>query len=82
MNKYILGIEGMRCGMCEINIERAIENKIKNKKAKASHKKNLLIVISEEELSLEDFKSALKETGYKIISFSKEEARKTFLGWK
>ena len=25
MNKYVLGIDGMRCGMCEVHVKEAYE---------------------------------------------------------
>lgn len=82
MNKYILGIDGMRCGMCQIHVEEAIERNIKVKKAKASHVKNELVVITELELSEEDFRKALESTGYRITSFSKTEAVKKLFSWR
>ena len=36
MNKYILGIDGMRCGMCELHIGETIAKAIWVKKVKAS----------------------------------------------
>lgn len=82
MNKYVLGIDGMRCGMCEMHIKDSILKAIKVKSAKASHLKNQLIVFSEEELTLDDFHKALDPTGYRITSFKKEEATKGLFGWK
>ena len=40
MNKYILGIDGMKCGMCEMHVQDAITKNIKVKKAKANHSRN------------------------------------------
>lgn len=82
MNKYIIGIDGMRCGMCEVHVEEAITKYLKVKKAKASHRKNELIVITELELNDFYFHKLLDSTGYKITSFKKEEAVKKFLGWR
>lgn len=82
MNKYILGIDGMRCGMCEMHVEDAIRKAIKVKKVKASHIKNQLIVITEENLIEDDFHKALDTTGYKIISFERTVAVKKFFGWR
>ena len=82
MNKYILGIKGMRCGMCEMHVEDAIRKNINAKKAKASHLKNSLIVITELELTLDDFHKLLAQTGYEITSFKKDEAVKSLFGWK
>ena len=82
MNKYILGIDGMACGMCELHVEEAITKKLKVKKAKASHIKNNLIVIIEDNLSGEDFKKILDPTGYRITSFERTTAVKKLWWWK
>ena len=82
MNKYILGIKGMRCGMCEMHVEDQIRNNVLTKKVKASYIKNNLIVITEENLNEEDFHVMLENSGYEIISMTKEEAKKTLFGWK
>lgn len=82
MNKYTLGIDGMMCGMCEAHVEEVIRKHIKAKKIKASHIKNNLVVITELELSIDDFKKVLDPTGYKIISFNKSDAVKGLFGWR
>ena len=82
MNKYILGIDGMGCGMCELHVEEAISNIYKVKRIKASHIKNNLIVITELNLSEDDFKKALHPTGYRITSFERTVAVKKLFGWR
>lgn len=82
MNKYTLGIDGMACGMCEMHVEEAIRKGLHIKKAKASHLKKNVVVFSENELSEDDFHAVLDPTGYRITSFEKAVAVKTFLGWK
>ena len=82
MNKYILGIDGMKCGMCEAHVQNIINKNLKVKKVKASHTKNELIVICEDELNEEYFHNIIDPTGYIIKSFKKEEAIKKLIGWK
>ncbi len=82
MNKYILGIDGMACGMCEMHVEDAISKNIKAKKVNASHIKNNVVVITEENLGEEDFKRMLDPTGYRITSFERTVAVKKFFGWR
>jgi copper chaperone CopZ len=82
MNKYILGIDGMACGMCEMHVEDKLRKAIKLKKVNASHIKNNVIVITELELNEEDFKKILDPTGYRITSFNKPIAVKKFFGWR
>lgn len=82
MNKYVLGIDGMRCGMCETHVQDTIRKNINVKSVKASHLKKELVVITEEDLTLDDFHKFLDPTGYRITSFNKGEAIKKLLGWK
>ena len=44
MNKYLIGINGMKCGMCEVHIEETIDKALKVKRVKANRNKNLLTV--------------------------------------
>lgn len=82
MNKYILGIDGMACGMCEMHVEDKLRKAIKLKKVNASHIKNNVVVITELELSEEDFKKILDPTGYRITSYEKAVAVKKFFRWR
>ncbi len=82
MNKYILGIDGMGCGMCEMHVEDKLRKAIKLKKVSASHIKNNVIVITELELSEDDFKKIFDSTGYRITSYNKSIAVKKFFRWR
>ena len=82
MNKYILGIDGMGCGMCEMHVEEAVRKTLKIKKANASHIKNNLVVFSEEVFTLDDFKNALDQTGYRITSFKRDVAVRRLWWWR
>ena len=66
MNRYVIGIDGMRCGMCEMHIEEVLRKNIKIKKVKASRFKNQLVVITELDLIKEDFLKVFDPTGYKV----------------
>ncbi|MBO7614842.1 MAG: cation transporter [Bacilli bacterium] len=82
MNKYILGIDGMKCGMCEMHVEDAIRKAIKVKKVKASHLKNSVVVITEKNLDSFDFENILKPTGYRVTLFERTVAIKKLFGWR
>lgn len=82
MNKYVIEIDGMKCGMCEMHVEETIAKKCHVKKIKASYTKNQVVVFSKDNLNEEDFKKALDVTGYRVTSYSRSLATKKFLGWK
>ena len=82
MNKYVLGIDGMRCGGCEAHVQDYIRRNFTVKKVKASHIKNSVEIFSDHELSEKELHLVLDQTGYRIISFKKEEAVKKLFGWR
>ena len=82
MNKYVLGIDRIKCEMCESHVQDIIRKAIKVKKVKASHVTGKAVVITEFDISEEDFKKIFEPTGYKVVSYEKGEAVKKFLGWK
>ena len=82
MNKYIVKIDGMKCGMCEMHVEEAIRKYIKAKKIKASHFKNELMIISLDNIKEEDIKKILDPLGYIVLSFNHEMAKKSLFGWR
>ncbi len=82
MNKYIIGIDGMKCGMCEVHVEETIAKDVKAKKIKANRHNKEVVVITDLELNEFYFHKILDPTGYRITSFKKEEATKKLFGWK
>lgn len=82
MNKYILGIEGMVCEMCEIHVKEAITNNIDVEKAKANRFKKELVVICKQDIDEDYFHQLLDKTGYQITSYERKEAVKSFFSWK
>lgn len=82
MNKFILGIDGMACSMCEAHVQNAIRKNIKIESVKASRTKKNLIVITPVDLTEVDFHTILDPTGYRITSFKKDVAVKKLFRWK
>lgn len=72
MIKTTLKIEGMMCGMCEAHVNDAVRNNFNVKKVKSSHKKGETVIISPEKIDAEKLRSAIEETGYKLLSCETE----------
>ena len=68
MNKYLLHIDGMMCGMCEAHVNDLIRKHLKVKKVKSSHRKNQTIIVSTEPLSDSQIIKAFDGSGYKVDS--------------
>ena len=81
MNKYLLGIDGMRCGACVATINNLMRKNFKIKKIVTSRFLGETEIISEQDISMEDFHRVLDPTGYQLISYSKSLATKKGLFW-
>lgn len=82
MNKIILKINGMKCGMCEAHVNDLFRKSIKVKSIKSDHKKNQTVIICEDDYTKEELKKCLDGSGYIIEDIFKDTAKKTLLGWK
>lgn len=82
MYKYILKIDGMRCGMCECHVDDLIRRNFKSKKVKSSHTKNESSFISEDEIDELTFHNVFDPTGYRVEDIKKIEVAKIGLFYK
>ena len=82
MNKYVLKILGMRCGMCELHVEEAISKNINVKKVKANRYKKEVVVFTELNLDKEDFLKVFEPTGYQLMACERMAAVKHWYGWR
>ncbi|MBP3731692.1 MAG: heavy-metal-associated domain-containing protein [Bacilli bacterium] len=82
MNKYVLKVLGMRCGMCELHVEEAISKNINVKKVKANRYKKEIVVFTELNLDQEDFHKVLDPTGYQLMTCERMAAVKHWYGWR
>ncbi len=76
MVKIKLNIDGMMCGMCEAHINDAVRRNFQVKKVTSSHTKGRTEIISENEIDEEKLREVLTETGYTVLSFSKEQYKR------
>ena len=77
MNKVILKIDGMMCGMCEAHINDTIRKIYpKAKKLSSSHKKGETSFVLDTEPDEQELKNAIADTGYELKSISFEPYRK------
>ena len=77
MNKYVLNIDGMMCGMCEAHINDVIRKSIPEaKKVNSSYKKNESSFIVEGSVDLDKLKEDIRNIGYEIKDYTVEEYKK------
>jgi len=68
MNKIILKVEGMSCGMCEAHINDVVRKTKGVKKVNADRTKGEVIVIGQDDTEIKDIKDAISQLGYRVIS--------------
>lgn len=76
MEKVILKIDGMMCGMCESHINDVIRRNFDIKKVTSSHSKGEAVIICENAPDEEKLKKAIADTGYELKSITTEPYEK------
>lgn len=76
MVKTTLKIDGMRCGMCEAHICDVIRRGCYAKKITASHIKGEAVILSDAPADKEALKTAIENTGYKVLGITEETVEK------
>ena len=71
MQKIILKIDGMMCGMCETHINDAIRKSFTIKKVTSSHSKNKTEIITVDDIDENELRKVIDATGYKVVSIEK-----------
>lgn len=67
MLKTTVNVDGMACGMCEAHVCDAVRKAVPEaKKVSASHVKNVVSFVTDNEIDVEALKSAIEATGYRF----------------
>ena len=70
-------IEGMACGMCEAHIADTIRKAFPEaRKVKVSHNKGTAVFLTKEEADEKKLKTAVEETGYRVLAVASETYKK------
>ena len=67
MNKIIMKIDGMMCGMCESHVNDAIRRAFPVKKVNSSHTKGETVILTETDISEEQLRTVMEPTGYHVL---------------
>lgn len=74
MYKVTVKIDGMMCEVCEEHICEAIKTAFGAEEVTASHKKGEAVFETPDEISKDEMKKVIDETGYKFKSVSVSKA--------
>lgn len=76
MVKITLGVDGMKCGMCEAHMNEAVRKNFKVKKVESSHEKGCTVILSQGDIDEAKLRTAVEEAGYCMTSFKSEPYEK------
>jgi copper chaperone CopZ len=76
MEKIILAVEGMMCGMCESHINDSVRAAFPVKKVTSSHTKGQTVILTEQDIDEDALLKVIDKTGYMVISVTKESYEK------
>ena len=76
MYESTVRIDDMMCSMCEAHVNDALRGSLNVNKVSSSHKKGETVIISENEISVEQVSSALDGSGYAVTDLTCEPYEK------
>lgn len=83
MIKITVKVDGMMCGMCENHVNDAVRKAFPVKKVTSSHSKGQTVILTEDDISEEQLRAAIGQTGYQVLGISKEPyEKKGLFGFK
>ena len=76
MEKIMIGIEGMACGMCEAHINEDVRNAFQVKKVTSSHTKKQTVIIAKKDIPEQELKNVIAKASYDAILVNREPYEK------
>lgn len=76
MIRYILSVEGMKCGMCESHVNDVVRKTADVKKVSSSHGKNRTEIVAERDIDVDAVVAAIAAQGYHAKLEKKESYEK------
>lgn len=80
MKKMVIGVDGMRCGMCETHVNDAVRKVNGVVRVKSSAARNVTEVVAEDGADEKKIVKAISELGYRVMAYKSEpyERKKLF----
>ena len=73
MYRYIVKVDGMKCGSCESYLNNEVRKAIPNVKVKSSRYKKETIIDSDTRLDIEAIKNVITNSHYTYLGVKEEE---------
>ena len=83
MEKIVVKVDGMQCGMCEAHVNEAVRAAFPVKKVTSSHSKGQTVILTEEDIPEDKLRETIDKTGYTVTSVSaKPYEKKGLFGFR
>ena len=66
MEKIVVKVDGMQCGMCEAHVNEAVRAAFPVKKVTSSHAKGETVILTEQDIDDAKLKEVIDKTGYEM----------------
>lgn len=76
MEKIVVKVDGMQCGMCEAHVNEAVRAAFPVKKVTSSHAKGETVILTEQDIDDAKLKEVIDKTGYEMGTVTKEPYEK------
>ena len=76
MEKIVVKVDGMQCGMCEAHVNEAVRAAFPVKKVTSSHAKGETVILTEQDIDDAKLKEVIDKTGYEIGTVTREPYEK------
>ena len=73
MREYNVTVEGMMCENCEKHVNDAVKKAFRPKSVVSSHENGTTVIISKKELSQEEIKEVIENTGFTVKEIISKE---------
>lgn len=76
MEKIVVKVDGMQCGMCEAHVNEAVRAAFPVKKVTSSHAKGETVILTEQDIDDAKLKEVIDKTGYEMGAVTREPYEK------
>ena len=76
MEKIVVIVDGMQCGMCEAHVNEAVRAAFPVKKVTSSHAKGETVILTEQDIDDAKLKEVIDKTGYEMGTVTREHYEK------
>ena len=79
MEKIVVKVDGMQCGMCEAHVNEAVRAAFPVKKVTSSHAKGETVILTEQDINDAKLKEVIDKTGYEVGTVTRSKKKDVWI---